>query len=254
MKFIKSSLSNWLALLATIFTILGINLSQLIQEPIQSWIVFGLSCFLILFTIVRIYLVSKNIMKHEYPNGYSTSASFFKYSTLNGIHATYEQFRYIQVKSPYKSSFEHRFHWTGTNQPKVESDLQTVGDITNGEDDLGRKFYSTSLMSNHSLIYNECDILHTKATIENDDARPFLAQNVKEPIKLLNFKIELWHAPSEYNNRAKIVRQLIDKPSSNEEEIDWVDFNHSTKSFSYTVIKPIAGYCYKIEWTKPPSS
>lgn len=251
-KFLQSKFFSLLTIVATIFTIFGVNMSQSFEKPYQSWIVFGLLCFLILFLIFRIYLVTRDTMRKQYNNGYLTVASFFRYSSFDGKHAIYEQFRHIQVKAFCKGSFEHRFIWTGTNAPKIESDLQKVGRIKHGEDDFGDCYHNTSLTPTRSLIYNECEILHTKAIVENDDAKPFLAQIVKEPIKLINFKVELFHAKQDnYNCIAKITRKPADKPNAKSEDIATVTFDFVTKSFTYTIISPEAGYIYKIEWEKP---
>lgn len=83
------------------------------------------------------------------------------------------------------------------------------------------------------------------------DAKPFLAQYVKEPIRFINFKIELYHASDLYACEAKITRKPIDKPNANEQHIASVKFDYPTKSFTYTIIEPEAGFVYKINWEKP---
>ena len=251
MKWLKSNTINLLTFLGTVFTIIGVNISQLFEKPIQSWIVFGLLCFLILFCSFRVYLVTRDSMKKQYSNGYLTIASFFKYSTFDGKTSTYEQFRHIQVKTFCKGCFEHRFIWTGTNNPQILSELQQVGEINYGEDDFGNKYHRVKLTPARSLVYNECNVLHTKAIVENDDAKPFLAQYVKEPIRFINFKIELYHATDLYTGEAKITRKPIDKPNANEQNIASVKFDYPTKSFTYTIIEPEAGFVYKINWEKP---
>lgn len=140
---------------------------------------------------------------------------------------------------------------TGTNNPQILSELQQVGEINYGEDDFGNKYHRVKLTPARSLVYNECDVLHTKAIVENDDAKPFLAQYVKEPIRFINFKIELYHASDLYACEAKITRKPIDKPNANEQHIASVKFDYPTKSFTYTIIEPEAGFVYKINWEKP---
>lgn len=252
MKFINSNLFAFITFLGTIFTIFGVNIMQAFEDQTQSWIVFGLLAFLILFSILRIYVVTRNMMVKTYPSGYLTIASFFRYSTSNGKDAIYEQFKHIQVKCAYKVSFEHRFSWTGSNVPEIKSEFQNVGKIIQNEDKFGTKYYETILTSKNSMVFNECDILHNRAIVKDDDAQPYLAQKVTDPIKFLHFKIELLHADLSYKSHAKVVRKAIDKPNSNEEVIvNDINFDFITKSFTYILTNPDVGFYYKIIWVKP---
>lgn len=205
------------------------------------------------FVAYRCFLSSKHLITQAYPKGYLPLSSFSKYTTSDGKNIVYEVFRHIQIKWPVLQKIEHRFEWTGTQEPRVQSDLQNSGAISPIN---GTRLKSLLLNFKHPKIYNSVEVIHFKMEIDDSDqaSKPFLCQKVENPIYLISFRVELLNAQTTYFlEKAKFTRQNIANGSSAiEENLATISFDSATKSYFHQVPNPEPGYTYKLSWTRPP--
>lgn len=246
----------WTAIgnIGSVITILGVGIFSAFSDPTKAWISVGVLVCLAIFGGIQIYRASSAVLKRRYPKGYLPISSSARYTTSDGLKATYEVVRHIHVKKPVMTCFEHRFFWSGSRPPRIESDIQTCGEIRDVADDR-RKM--VRLAFPQARIYNDVEIIHIKMALDNSDkaALPFLSLKVEEPIRLVNFRVELLHRVHEHHLglNATISKTSIDNQKhAVSQEIDTVAFDGVTRSFEYKILNPEPGYVYKIEWQADP--
>jgi len=210
--------------------------------------------FVILFLVCilfRILIFFKNYFNFNYPNKLIKIATSYKYVTNNdGTMITYEVYKTVQSKTTLLNEHTHRYDWSGTEEPTIDSDLQEiVKKIKGGKRDYGL----VTLRFKEPLLYNEIGIIHIKMICDDSDkkSKPYLESRVEEPTKMIQFETILKHKPNDYNEPAKLSRKKIESEKPDEYRyIRSVDFDNSTKSYSYILVSPDIGYFYKLEWIK----
>ncbi|WP_156954271.1 hypothetical protein [Paraburkholderia acidipaludis] len=240
--------------IGSVITILGVGIFSAFSDATKAWISVGIFACLAIFGGIQIYRVSYAVLNRRYPKGYLPISSSARYTTSDGLKATYEVVRHIQVKKPVMTSFEHKFFWSGSKSPRIESDIQTCGDVREIADDR-RKF--VRLKFPQARIYNDVEIIHIKMALDDSDkaASPYLSLQVEEPIRLVNFRVELLHrvAPHHLGQLATISQTPIENlEHAVKQEIATVAFDGVTRSFAYQVVNPEPGYIYTLEWQRDP--
>ena len=173
-------------------------------------------------------------------------------TTSDGKTYVYELYRHIQVKKPVMRIFEHKFLWSGTKDPRISSDLQTISPIKNIP---GETRKVVELCFPQTRMYNDVEVVHLKMDCDDSDqaASPHIQHAVKHPIRVIAFDVELLHATKGYfGEKAKVIRRASGNGSAIEEPLATVDFDPVTKSFSYRLLNPEPGYDYRIMWPRPP--
>lgn len=246
---------GWISNIATLFGLAGVSLATLVDDPITKWVSFSLFVLLCVFIAVRVHYCTKKFLSLQYPKGYVPLSTSCKWTTADGDQIVYEVFRHIQIKKPYMRCLDHRFNWTGTKLPRIESALQSVSEIRQIEGEMTR---GVTLKFPTTRIYNDVEIINFKMHLDDSDhkASPFLLQRVESPIRLITFQVELLHAPAKYMNSVAIVtkRSLSHGNAAVETQIDTVNFDVRTKSFYCQLLEPELGYDYKLSWQRPELS
>ena len=210
--------------------------------------------FVILFLtilIIRIFILIKNYFKLNYPNEIIKISTSYKYITNNdGTMITYEVYKTIQSKTIMLNEHEHRYDWSGTEEPVIESDLQEIMEKIKGGKN---KYGKVKLRFKEPLLYNEIGIVHIKMICNdsNKKSRPYLESRVEEPTKMVQFQTILKHKNNEYKLPARLLKRKIHSEKPEEyQNIGSVEFDIYTKSYSHTLLTPEIGYFYKLEWDK----
>ncbi|MEN5158980.1 hypothetical protein [Achromobacter spanius] len=251
MKKILFSLTNWAALAG----IIGVSASNLFDDAYKGYFAFGLFLAALAFTCWQIYRVADAALSRRYKKGYLPISSVARWTTLDGKNYTYDVVRHIQIKQPYMRSFPHRFSWTGSQLPKITSDLQKVGDkIEPVSAPDGGNWHEVKLTFPQTRIYNDVEVIQFTMSIDDADEKsaPFLSQVVESPIRVLSYHVELLHTTQSYCKEvAKVTRKPLDKPSAQDEWVADVSFDATTKSYSYQLLNPEPNFSYKLQWQRP---
>ncbi|WP_322997926.1 hypothetical protein [Castellaniella sp.] len=241
--------------IGTIFGVIGISANNLLDDKEKSLAAFIIVILAALYCCWQMQRLFALALRRRYKSGFLPIASSTRFSTSDGKHYTYEQFRHIQVKKPYMRFFEHKFVWTGTNVPVVSSDLQRVKQPEVMEMEHGSHGHCVKLEFLSTRIYNDAEVVHINMAVDDSDQRasPHISQKVEEPVRLLSWRIELLHATqSYYKNKAELTRKPIDKPGANKESIKSINFDVASKSYSANLPNPEPGYAYTLSWERPP--
>ncbi|MFT8276608.1 hypothetical protein ACMSSJ_13855 [Kerstersia gyiorum] len=239
---------------AVLATLLGVSATSFVDHSTKAWLAFFVVLATCAYICWRVYLWTKKSLTSRYPNGYATLASFVRYTTGDGDNYVYELFRHIQIKLPVLRYFDHNFTWSGSCDPKIESELQETGDVKPRQNADGSAGSTVRLKFNEARLYNDSEIVHLKMNIDDSDqaSSPHLAQSVMLPIRLLNFRVELLHAPPAYVRCvAKLSRRPIAQAKAEYEHLRDIRFDPVTKSYSHQETNPEPGYEYKLSWDRP---
>lgn len=247
-------LGNYFGYLSSGMGIIGVSFAAVLSDEYQRLIAMFALILTLGFIVWRVWVYTKDRIEQKYPDGYATLSSFAKWTTFDGIISTYDQFRHIQIKQPVKTCFEQIYHWSGSISPKVSSSLQ---DCCGPEHIPGAEQKMVRLKFHRAKVYNEVEIIHTKMITDDTDgkAEPYLCQNVKHPVYLISFRVDLLHVGPAYFGKQAEVTRTNNSQGQNPlaEHVDYVPFDPVTKSFSWQKANPEPGYRYKIEWEKPPA-
>ncbi|WP_434663558.1 hypothetical protein P5W99_24625 [Paraburkholderia sp. A3BS-1L] len=237
--------------MASLAGIAGISLSSLLDQKWMEWV--ALTAFLCTMGYAA-WLIRKafdRLSKQHYPHGYLPLSALVRFSTPDGGRVTYEIFRHIQVKTAYQKTFIHRFFWSGSKDPVIKSELQSVSAIRSLP---GETTKEVTLTFPRVRMFNDVEVLHMRMEIDDSDQKssPFLSMKVEQPLRLLNFRVELLHATKTQNGKAAtITRRSLLKPTASVEDLGTVNFDAVTRSYSYQLCDPDPGWEYTIEWVKP---
>jgi hypothetical protein len=237
--------------LASLVAIVGVSATDLVADRWKSWA--ALTVFLLCVSYVA-WLARKafdTFSKLHYPDGYLCISSFFRYTTFDGKRFVHETHRHIQIKTAYEKRFTHKFLWTGSTDPVVTSDLQTVSAV---EPVAGENTKRVTLMFPRVRMFNEAEVVQLRMDIDDSDeiAQTFLRQRVDQPIRLIHFRVELLHVSNKYFTQSALVTRCstaVDHATP--EELSRVPFDAVTKSFSHQIIDPDPGYQYQLTWPRP---
>lgn len=191
-KLINYFFSNYLSALASIASIVGLCIAVFVKADTA---LIGL-IFIVLFLLViliRFFFLIRRFLLNKTENGYLKFATYVRYSTSDCKHISYELHKYLQCKRPIMSEYEHDFHWSGSQLPKISSDIQEHKDfIKTPEGQYDKAIFSFK----KPLLYNDFTIIHIKMKLDDEDqqSQTYCEQTIKEPLQLLSFRIELKYA------------------------------------------------------------
>lgn len=243
---------NWIGNIGALFGIGGISIAQFLSDADKA--IIALCAFLLLLFYVG-YLFSRTVnrrWKIKYPKGYLPISTIGRMLTTDGKHIVYETTRHIQVKQAMMHHFEHRFFWTGTNDPKITSSLQTPSkiDCVHGE-----KTKCVKLKFPQTRVFDEVEVIHMRMDIDDSDAKSetFLSHSVDSPVTLISWRIELPFVTEKYNGSNAVLLRTALKNNGHpiDENIATIPFDAVTKSFFHDVTHPEPGYEYKLSWPRP---
>lgn len=152
------------------------------------------------------------------------------------------------------NEFRHNFMWSGSKEPSIQSDMQTVGNVIEITREDGSKRKVVPLIFKDTLLYNSCEVIHLLMNIDDSDgvSKPFISLDINEPIKSIHFRVDLLHAQQNYyGNKAVLTCQSIEKHREEPRRLREVSFDPVSKSYSCLEVNPKAGYSYKLSWEKP---
>ena len=243
---------EFLGYLAVIATLMGVSASTLMTDEYKAWVAIFLVVATVAFICIQIFRITKRQMEMQHPNGFSALSAFVRYASTDGKNITYEVFRHIQIKRPCQSYFEHKFMWTGSIQPKCESDLQEIGSIDSIK---GESTKSVKLKFKRAKVYNDVEVIHLKMTMDDSDQKSesYIQQSVLSPVSVICFRVELLYADIKYfGKRAILTRKETSKGHRASDEIlDHYSFDASAKSFYCSIAEPEPGYTYRLSWERP---
>lgn len=241
-----------ISLLGLIAGLLGVSALMIFEDETKAWIALVVFIGFLVFAAFRIYRISASYIAQRYPKGYLPLSCFARYVTSDGNNITYELFRHIQVKKPVMAFFDHKYMWSGTKEPRCESDLQVVDSHAQVPGETTKRL---KLKFKHARIYSDVEIVHLRMKIDDSDHRSgtFLHQTVESPIRVLCFRVELLHAEAIYNGKmATVTRRCIENGhAAISETLATIPFEASTKSFFYQISDPEPGYYYQLSWDRP---
>jgi hypothetical protein len=246
---IWSICSTAVLILASIASILGMVL-LLFTDPIKANVALGFFCVAILVILYKLLHTLNSYLKCGTENGYTTDSTYVRYSTRDGINIEYEVYKYIQCKKLLMTKIKYGYHWSGSQEPLITSDIQEVGDIVKSENGT---YDSVFLKYKNPLKYNECETVHTKMILDDSDgtSKPYIESRITIPLKLLRWKVELHHKDEGYKGRAVFKRKKIgDDFNHNYEDIKTIAFDPVSKSYDHSMPWPEPGYFYRIDWEK----
>ena len=234
-------------------SIIGISATNWFSDPTKAWIALAMFILLLLFAGWRTYAVTTHFLKQHYPKGYLPLSAASKWTTSDGKNVSYELIRHIQIKRPVMTYFDHKFFWSGTKDPVVNSVLQTPSVLT-GTD--GETSKTCRLHFRTYKKFNEVEVLQILMEIDDSDeaSSPHLAHRVESPIRLITFEVELLHADKKYfGKHAKLCRSSLEKgESAIVEHLKLIPFNSMTRSYSLQLPDPEPGFKYIFSWERPP--
>lgn len=204
--------------------------------------------------IVLVYGILKAINKLVLDNSdkeYRSISSFYVYQSNDGQKSTFEVYRLIQCKRLFLTGIPYNFKWSGTRQPVLTSNAQTIENVHHNEDK--NKWDGACIKFRRPLRYNECTVVNVKT--ENDDfdgaAKPWISCNLEAPIEMMLFRVMLSYKPDGYNVPAIFERKKVDTEIDGEYEyLESVEFNAGNKLYSFCKITPEPGYIYRLRWEK----
>ncbi len=212
-------------------------------------------CCLCIALGVLLYALLRAIFRYtEQTNqgGYRRIATFIEYKTVNNEIIEFQTYKVVQVKSPILKSLDVAYHWTGSQPPKVASDLQDCELITNNAEK-PRGYSKLRLNLPQPKLYNETAVFHHRVTANDSDhvSQPKVEIKIDEPIDLIRVNVSLGYKPDGYSGTAKVERSAIshDAPPVYE-NIDLIPFDQTLKEFTYTLHYPEPGYFYRISWSR----
>ena len=250
MNFLKRYIYTWFIDAASLASIVGliVTVSSKDYAVIISLITL---CLVLVIILISILIAINKTITRNHPEEYKKVSSFYIFQCDDGIHSTFETYRLIQCKRPILSKLEYKYKWSGDIFPKISSDNQLIEQLPPNNDPC--RYDSAIIKFAKPLTYNESTVLHIKT--ENDDtdgkAKPYLECKLTSSIEIMQFKILLGYKPDTYSKVAIIKRRLIESETTSEfETMGSVSFNQKYKQYSHVILRPDAGYIYRIEWEK----
>lgn len=208
-------------------------------------------CIGLIVLICRIVKAINKLVLDDSDKEYRSISSFYVYQSNDGQKSTFEVYRLIQCKRLFLTEIPYNFKWSGTKQPVLTSNAQTIEDVHHNEDK--NKWDGARIKFGRPLRYNECTVVNIRT--ENDDfdgkAMPWISCNLETPIEMMLFRVMLSYKPDGYNESAVFERKKIDAEIDGEYEyLESVGFNTGNKLYSYSKINPEPGYIYRLRWKK----
>ena len=231
---------------------MGVSASTLMTDKYKAWTAICLVVATVAFICIQVFRITKRQMEMQHPSGFLALSAFVRYASTDGKNITYEVFRHIQVKRPCLSFFEHKFMWSGSIQPKFESDLQEIGGVDSIK---GENTKSLKLKFKRAKVYNDVEVIHIKMTMDDSDQKSetFIQQSVLSPVSVICFRVELLYTDTNYFGKKAILtrRETSKGHRASDETIGYYNFDATAKSFYCSVAEPEPGYTYRLAWERP---
>jgi hypothetical protein len=155
--FTRNFFNGYLSFIASLASIIGLILTFCIRE----WaVVIALITFVIFLTLIliRFFIVVKTFLLSKTIDGFHRFATYIRYSTEDGCLISYEVHKFLQCKIIASSEHIHKYHWSGSKNPVINSDLQEIAEIRIVPDD----YDEIVLRFKKPLTYNEFAVVHIK--------------------------------------------------------------------------------------------
>ncbi|WP_288317681.1 hypothetical protein [Xylanibacter caecicola] len=249
-NFLKAYIGSVYVGFASLCSILGLVL-LFIESKTACIIALIVFCFGLITIIYGIFKAINKLILDNSESEYRSISSFYVYQSNDGQKSTFEVYRLIQCKRLFLTEIPYNFKWSGSRQPVLTSNAQTIENVHHNGDK--NKWDNASIKFGRPLRYNECTVVNIKA--ENDDfdgtAKPWISCNLKTPIEMMLFRVMLSYKPDTFNKPAIFERKKIDTEIDGEYEyLDSVDYNTGNKQYSFCKVNPAPGYIYRLRWEK----
>lgn len=249
-NFLKAYIAPIYAGLVSFCTIAGFVLLFVNNKTacIIALAVFCLGLMILIYGILR--AINKVILENS-DKEYRSISSFYVYQSNDGRKSTFEVYRLIQCKRLFLTEIPYNFKWSGTKQPTLTSNAQTIVNVQHNKDN--NKWDGAYIQFGRPLRYNECTVVNVKT--DNDDfdgaAKPWISCNLETPIEMMLFRVMLSYKPDGFAAPAIFERKKIDTEIDGEYEyLESVEFNTGNKLYSYCKINPEPGFIYRLRWEK----
>lgn len=213
-------------------------------------IVLSFFCVSLLVLLIVLLKAINSYLKSSRDSDYIRIYTDVKYETTDGYHIDYSNYRIVQSKCILLQKIEHGFKWSGTQRPKISSDLQDVLGVNMGKDN---EYDTVTLGFQSPLLYNETAVVHFRAEIDDSDEKsePMISYKVSTYSELIHFRVVLKHKGNDYNKKAKVfIRPINSSTMCREKEIATIIFDKNTKSYEYIKERPDIGYFYILRWER----
>lgn len=245
-KFIVNLLSKTFYFLAALASLVGFFVVFINDKDKVLWSFIFFNFLLLVLIGSAIYTILRLLNKSTLD--FESKSTFIKYETLDGNNISYEVYKLIQCKRPILSEYNYSFKWSGTNQPKIHSDLQTVIDVMDFNNP--SNYDKAILKLKKPLIFNESCVIHFKADLDDSDKQSgtYVSNRIIRPVDVIHYRILLRHKDD--NPNAIIERKKIDAVSQAFDKVKEVPFDKTSKSYEHPLLNPELGYIYRISWDR----
>ena len=249
-NFLKTYIGPVYAGLASLCSIVGLAM-LFVNSKTACIVALSVFCAGLAIIVIGILRAINKLVLNNSEKEYRGISSFYSYQSNDGRKSTFETYRLIQCKRLFLTEISYKFKWSGTRQPVLTSNAQTIETVRHDEDK--NKWDGARIKFGKPLRYNECTVVHVKA--DNDDfdgaAKPWISCNLEAPIEMMLFRIMLSYKPGDYKEPAVFERKKIDTEIDGDfEYIESVEFNTGNKLYSFCKTDPEPGYIYRLRWEK----
>lgn len=240
-----------ITILGGVASIVGVVIALCTDKNKAIIALFAIIIFLLII-LFAILSTLKRFVQKEHNKEFIKLSDFITYKFQDKTHIDYDVYRLIQSKRPYLTEIKWNFKWTGKKNPEIDSTLQSCDKpIIKGVDD---GFDHIILNLKKPLLYNESEVLHFHAKMDDTDGSslPVVGVKIEEPVKVVRFKVVLLYKETDFNENAELKSAPIHDSGYGlkYQTIKTIEFNKHTKSYECVLTNPKVGYFYRLEWTK----
>lgn len=245
-KLIVNLLSKTFYFLAALASLVGFFVVFINDKDKIFWSFVFFNFLLLVLIGSSIYTILRLLNKST--SDFESKSIFVRFKTLDGHNISYEVYKLIQCKRPILSEYNYSFKWSGTNQPKINSDLQTVIDVMDFNNP--SNYDKAILKFEKPLIFNESCVIHFKADLDDADKQSgtYVSNRIIRPVDVIHYRILLRHKDD--NPNAIIERKKIDAVTQDFNKVREVPFDKTSKSYEHPLLNPDLGYIYRISWIR----
>lgn len=238
--------------IGAVLGIVGVSANSILGSAREAHIALGVIAITCIVVIAYVYWRVRRWQQTIYPKGFRPIATFIRYTTTDGKLIMHETFRHIQIKHTFLTQIEHRFRWTGTHEPEMSSELQTLGPVTHDE---ATDFKVRCVKFERPRFYNDAEVVHLQSKLDDSDekSQTFVSVLIDTPITIVQFRVELLHCQHQQfagmHAYVERKRKTINAPQF--ELVGTVAFELMSRSFAYLLKHPEPGYEYRMRWDRP---